>query len=233
MHDGLHGHTEGKETPVCDLCYRGDCRWWPSSNIITRLGRSGWRSWGRRGRPTLTSWRRSWSKTGKRTTAGPYSHPSHTTSSLQVCRLRLRLPVQPWRSGCTGIHNSYHPTWNQSTLTIPLHPQSKSKIFLLCWCPDTAAIKKKMLYSSRLVKSQDGIFTKFHSFDTLKRAFVGVHKIIQANDQSDVRHNSYMSYDLISPHLRSRRKRWKTSFATLTVTNLTILLDCGLCHMWS
>merc|ERR550517_307916 len=33
--------------------------------------------------------------------------------------------------------------------------QNKSKIFLLCWCPDSAAIKKKMLYSS--------------SFDTLKR----------------------------------------------------------------
>merc|ERR1711971_21119 len=50
--------------------------------------------------------------------------------------------------------------------------QSKSKIFLLCWCPDSAAIKKKMLYSS--------------SFDTLKRAFVGVHKVIQANGQEDI-----------------------------------------------
>merc|ERR1719483_559493 len=49
--------------------------------------------------------------------------------------------------------------------------QAKSKIFLLCWCPDSSAIKKKMLYSS--------------SFDTLKRAFVGVHKEIQANDQAD------------------------------------------------
>merc|ERR1712080_35228 len=39
--------------------------------------------------------------------------------------------------------------------------QAKSKLILLNWCPDTAAIKKKMLYSS--------------SFDTLKRAFVGVH----------------------------------------------------------
>merc|ERR1711997_240590 len=50
--------------------------------------------------------------------------------------------------------------------------QSKSKIFLLCWCPDSAAIKKKMLYSS--------------SFDTLKRAFVGVHKVIQANGHEDI-----------------------------------------------
>ena len=50
--------------------------------------------------------------------------------------------------------------------------QVKSKIFLLCWCPDSSAIKKKMLYSS--------------SFDTLKRAFVGVHKVIQANGQDEV-----------------------------------------------
>merc|ERR1712059_20316 len=50
--------------------------------------------------------------------------------------------------------------------------QAKSKIFLLCWCPDSSAIKKKMLYSS--------------SFDTLKRAFVGVHKVIQANDESEI-----------------------------------------------
>ena len=51
---------------------------------------------------------------------------------------------------------------------LKIFPQNKSKIFLLCWCPDTAAIKKKMLYSS--------------SFDTLKKAFVGVHKVIQSND---------------------------------------------------
>merc|ERR1711970_1575865 len=50
--------------------------------------------------------------------------------------------------------------------------QFKSKIFLLCWCPDSSAIKKKMLYSS--------------SFDTLKRAFVGVHKVIQANGYDEV-----------------------------------------------
>ena len=49
------------------------------------------------------------------------------------------------------------------TKIMKIFPQSKSKIFLLCWCPDSAAIKKKMLYSS--------------SFDTLKRAFVGVHKV--------------------------------------------------------
>merc|ERR1712126_554483 len=47
----------------------------------------------------------------------------------------------------------------------------KSKMFLMSWCPDSSRIKKKMLYSS--------------SFDTVKRAFVGVHKVIQANDKSD------------------------------------------------
>merc|ERR1712117_527351 len=44
----------------------------------------------------------------------------------------------------------------------------RSKLFLMSWCPDTAKIKKKMIYSS--------------SFDTLKKAFVGVHKVIQSND---------------------------------------------------
>merc|ERR1712243_86106 len=58
----------------------------------------------------------------------------------------------------------YHPDGAEA--------QFKSKIFLLCWCPDSSAIKKKMLYSS--------------SFDTLKRAFVGVHKVIQANGQDEV-----------------------------------------------
>ena len=37
----------------------------------------------------------------------------------------------------------------------------------MSWCPDTARIKKKMLYSS--------------SFDALKKALVGVHKYIQVS----------------------------------------------------
>lgn len=41
----------------------------------------------------------------------------------------------------------------------------------MSWCPDTARIKKKMLYSS--------------SFDALKKALVGVHKYIQATDASE------------------------------------------------
>merc|ERR1712073_249544 len=47
----------------------------------------------------------------------------------------------------------------------------RSKLFLLNWCPETSAIKNKMLYAS--------------SFDSLKRAFEGV-KILQANDFSDI-----------------------------------------------
>jgi cofilin len=47
----------------------------------------------------------------------------------------------------------------------------KQKLILLSWCPDTAKIKKKMLYSS--------------SFDALKKALVGVAKYIQATDESE------------------------------------------------
>merc|ERR1739842_114131 len=47
----------------------------------------------------------------------------------------------------------------------------RSKLFLLNWCPETSAIRNKMLYAS--------------SFDSLKRAFEGV-KILQANDFSDI-----------------------------------------------
>ena len=43
----------------------------------------------------------------------------------------------------------------------------KQKLFLMAWCPDTARIKKKMLYSS--------------SFDALKKSLVGVHKYVQVS----------------------------------------------------
>merc|ERR1712007_312637 len=45
----------------------------------------------------------------------------------------------------------------------------KEKLLLMSWCPDTARIKKKMLYSS--------------SFDALKKCLVGVQKYIQATDE--------------------------------------------------
>lgn len=41
----------------------------------------------------------------------------------------------------------------------------------MSWCPDTAKVKKKMLYSS--------------SFDALKKSLVGVQKYIQATDLSE------------------------------------------------
>jgi len=57
------------------------------------------------------------------------------------------------------------------------------KLFLMSWCPDTARIKKKMLYSS--------------SFDALKKALVGVHKYIQATDAAEA------SKDSVEEKLRS------------------------------
>jgi len=47
----------------------------------------------------------------------------------------------------------------------------RSKLILMIWCPDTAKIKKKMLYSS--------------SFDALKHALEGIGKYIQATDMSE------------------------------------------------
>ena len=47
----------------------------------------------------------------------------------------------------------------------------KQKLFLMNWCPDSAKIKKKMLYAS--------------SFDVLKKCLVGVQKYIQATDESE------------------------------------------------
>jgi len=48
---------------------------------------------------------------------------------------------------------------------------SKKKLFLMMWCPDTANLKKKTLYS--------------FSFNRLWRSLVGVHKYIQATDASE------------------------------------------------
>jgi len=41
----------------------------------------------------------------------------------------------------------------------------------MSWCPETAGVKKKMLYSS--------------SVDALRKALVGVQKFIQATDASE------------------------------------------------
>ncbi|KAI8039545.1 hypothetical protein M5D96_006959 [Drosophila gunungcola] len=55
----------------------------------------------------------------------------------------------------------------------------KQKLFLMSWCPDTAKVKKKMLYSS--------------SFDALKKSLVGVQKYIQATDLSEASPNMFLS----------------------------------------
>ena len=44
-------------------------------------------------------------------------------------------------------------------------PSYRSRLFLTLWCPDSAKIKKKMVYSA--------------SFDSLKKSFTGVQKVIQ------------------------------------------------------
>lgn len=61
--------------------------------------------------------------------------------------------------------------------------QKKQKLFLMCWCPDTAKIKKKMLYSS--------------SFDALKSALDGIGKYIQATDMAEA------SYEIVLEKIRA------------------------------
>merc|ERR1712088_738792 len=48
----------------------------------------------------------------------------------------------------------------------------KDKLVLVSWCPDTAKVKKKMLYSS--------------SFEALKKALGDSITCVQANDESDL-----------------------------------------------
>jgi hypothetical protein len=59
----------------------------------------------------------------------------------------------------------------------------KEKLFLMSWCPDSAKIKKKMLYSS--------------SFDALKKCLVGVQKFIQVCFHHTLqRHNAKNSKEI-------------------------------------
>lgn len=59
----------------------------------------------------------------------------------------------------------------------------KQKLFLMSWCPDTAKIKMKMLYSS--------------SFDALKKAMEGIGKFVQATDVAEA------SYECVLDKMRS------------------------------
>ena len=59
----------------------------------------------------------------------------------------------------------------------------------MSWCPDSSKIKKKMLYSSSFDTLKRGNLSRFPTERTLNfsslSAFVGVHKVIQANDKSE------------------------------------------------
>lgn len=57
-------------------------------------------------------------------------------------------------------------------------PSKKNKLILMSWCPDTAKIKTKMLYSS--------------SFGSLKQALDGIGKYIQATDMSEASYESVL-----------------------------------------
>jgi len=59
----------------------------------------------------------------------------------------------------------------------------------MLWCPDTAKVKKKMLYSS--------------SFDALKKSLVGVQKYIQATDASEA------AMDAVEEKLRATDRNWR------------------------
>jgi len=74
----------------------------------------------------------------------------------------------------------------------------KQKLFLMSWCPDTAKIKKKMLYSS--------------SFDAIKKALVGVGKYIQATDTAEA------SKESVEEKLRQNDRAWMNSDAPSRVS---------------
>lgn len=67
---------------------------------------------------------------------------------------------------------------------------NRSKLILISWCPDTAKIKKKMVYSA--------------SFDSLKKAFTGVQKIVQANGMDEVEQSC------IEDLLQQAARKWET-----------------------
>lgn len=70
---------------------------------------------------------------------------------------------------------------------------NRSKLILISWCPDTAKIKKKMVYSA--------------SFDSLKKAFTGVQKIVQANGMDEVEQSC------IEDLLQQAARKWETKIA--------------------
>ncbi len=82
----------------------------------------------------------------------------------------------------TSFNNNKH----MSVSSLACLYYCRSKLFLMSWCPDSAKIKKKMIYSS--------------SFDTLKRAFVGVHKVRSGIGNGMVQQNVYFFCLFLSGH---------------------------------
>ena len=62
---------------------------------------------------------------------------------------------------------------NGSKINVLMGTFQNHFIFFFMYCPDTARIRKKMLYSS--------------SFDYLKKRFVGIKKVVNINDESDLK----------------------------------------------
>jgi len=79
----------------------------------------------------------------------------------------------------------------------------RSKLILMIWCPDTAKIKKKMLYSS--------------SFDALKHALEGIGKYIQATDMSEA------APECILEKIKSTARSWGINLIT-SISTLNLLL---------
>jgi len=70
---------------------------------------------------------------------------------------------------CRYAIYDYHYTVNTQGTS---EPSARTRVFLVCWCPDTARIKRKMLYSA--------------SFDSVKKSFKGITTVIQANGEDDI-----------------------------------------------
>jgi len=66
-----------------------------------------------------------------------------------------------------GLFDYEYQHQHQGTTDVSL----KEKLVLMLWCPDTAKVQQKMLYSS--------------SFKALQQSLVGIQKYIQANDESE------------------------------------------------
>merc|ERR1712029_652625 len=133
-----------------------------------------------------TKWRQV-SKSAKRSRIVSTKSSARKTSvtSFSISRMRklfaLKKPAPVMRATRPFWGTSWHAAprtvgtgCSTSNTGISARAQTKSlkkKLLLMTWCPDTAKIKKKMLYSS--------------SFDALKKCLVGSITYIQATDEAE------------------------------------------------